>query len=320
MGIVQIHRAVFRIKALYGEGGVVFLYLLKGDRVALIDTGTADSPGQFILPALAEIGMSLSDIDVILNTHAHLDHVGGNLGVREASKAKIHIHSADLPLAQSTEAQVEFMTAPLRGLGLPEAEIQQRAGFVRKMAGEAAGADVILSDGDTVDLGAGMALRVVHNPGHTPGSVSYYWESEGVLLTGDGVNGLGTRPGDTPYYFNASDYRRSLAALAQLDFDVLGMSHAYFVGGFVKDATQTGADARVFIQDAIQIADTIHGKVVEAVEGMPGASKLEIARAALSELIYYYPQLLVRETHMPRSAGPTMLAHIDAVLDGSYPV
>ena len=90
--------------------------------------------------------------------------------------------------------------------------------------------------------------------------------------------------------------------------------------GYIKDATQTGADAKGFIQDAIRIADTIHRAVVEAMKGMPGASKPEIARGALAELMYSYPLLLVRDTHMPRSAAPTMLAHINAALDGSYPV
>lgn len=320
MHSIQIHKAIHRITAPYGEGGVVFLYLLKGDRVALIDTGTVDSPRQFIQPALAEMGMGLSDVDLILNTHAHLDHVGGNLETKRTSGAQIHLHSADLPLAQSTEAQVEFMTAPLRALGLPEAEIQQRAAFIRRTAGEAAGADVLLNEGSSVDLGAGVVLRVVHNPGHTPGCISYYWESEGVLLAGDSVQGLGTRPGDTPYYFDASGYRRSLAALARLDVRILAMAHAHFIKGRVRDATQMGADARGFIDEAIQIADTIHGAVAKATRGMPGASKLEIARGALGELIYTYPQLWVRETRMPRSAGPTMLAHIDAALADSYPV
>lgn len=319
MSITQIHKAIHRISASFGEGGVVFIYVLRGDRLALVDTGAANCPHQFIEPAMAEIGMRLADVDLILNTHAHLDHVGGNRATKKASNAQIYVHSADLALARSTEAQVESMTAPLRALGLPDAEVQQRAGFIRSAVGEAAGADVTLSDGDIVDLGAGVVLRVVHNPGHTPGSISYYWETEGVLLTGDSINGLGVRPGDTPYYFDASNYRRSLTALSQLDFHTLCMSHAYFIGGLPKDATQTGLDAKAFIQEAMDIADTIHGVVAKAAKRLPGAAKLQIAREALAELIYLYPQLLVRETGMPRSAGPTLLTHIDAALDGSYP-
>jgi glyoxylase-like metal-dependent hydrolase (beta-lactamase superfamily II) len=320
MSITQIHKAIHRIMASYGVGGSVYLYLLTGDRVALVDTGVADSPREYIQPALAEIGMSLSDIDLVLNTHAHLDHVGGNMEIKAASQAQVYIHSADLPLAQSTDAQVEFMTAPLRVLGLPEPGVQERAAYIRKMTGEAAGADMVLSAGDTVDLGRGIALRVVHNPGHTPGSISYYWESEGVLLSGDGVQGLGARPGDTPYYFNAGDYRRSLAALERLSTNILCMSHAYCVNGVVKDATRRGEEAKAFVMESAEIADTIHRAVVEAVRQMPGASKLEIARGALAELIYFYPLLLVRETRMPRSAGATILAHIEAALSGSYPM
>gem|GEM_PF-5037269 len=156
MSVTEIQRGVHRIGAKYGEGLFVFLYVVKGDRLALIDTGTVQHPQAFIQPALAQLGMALSDVDLILNTHAHFDHVGGNLEVKRASDARIYVHSGDAAQAGSIEAQVEYMTAPLRALGLPDAAVRQRADFVRAMAGEAAGADVMISEGDAVDLGGGI--------------------------------------------------------------------------------------------------------------------------------------------------------------------
>ena len=119
MRIERINSAIYRITALYDKTGTVFLYLIKGSRVALVDTGAVDSPREVLEPALAEIGMDLSDVDLILNTHAHLDHSGGNLETKRASNAPIHVHTADLPMAQSTETQVEFHIAPLRILEFP---------------------------------------------------------------------------------------------------------------------------------------------------------------------------------------------------------
>ena len=189
MPIEQIHKAVYRITTPFGKSGTVFLYLVKGDRLALIDTGAADSPRGVIEPALREIGLAFSDVELILNTHAHLDHTGGNPESKRLSGARIHVHTGDLPMAQSTEAEVEFHCAPLRALEFPPEAIEERAAHVRSNAGEAAGADVVLADGEVLDLGTGVRLRVLHCPGHTPGHVAFFWEAEGMAFTGDAVQG-----------------------------------------------------------------------------------------------------------------------------------
>ncbi len=319
MQVDRIHKDVYRIATPFDKAGTVFLYLVKGDRTALVDTGAVDSPLEVLEPALAEAGMDLGDVDLILNTHAHLDHSGGNLEAKRISGAPIHVHSADLFMAQSTEAQVEAHIAPLRALEFPEEAIQERAEYVLRNAGPAAGADVLLTDGEVVDLGGGVQLRVIHCPGHTPGHVCYFWESEGVLISGDAIQGQGARPGGYPYYFNARDYRRSLAALAKLKVRLLCMGHAFQGGALVNNPVRTDQEVGAFLQESIRVADTIHRSVVEALRQKPGASNRDLAYAALSELIYHIPQQLVRQTHMPHSAGPVLLAHINAALDSSYP-
>ena len=90
MKAVQIHPAIYRIETPFGQGATVYLYLLKGERLALVDTGAADSPRRILQPALAEIGLNLSDVEVILNTHIHTDHSGGNLPMKQISKAAIY--------------------------------------------------------------------------------------------------------------------------------------------------------------------------------------------------------------------------------------
>ncbi len=318
--IDRIDSAIYRITTPFDKTGTVFLYLVKGDRIALVDTGAADSPLEVLEPALAEIGLGLSDVEVILNTHAHLDHSGGNLETKRASNATIHVHAADLPMAQSTEAQVESHIAPLRVLEFPAEVIQERTDYVIRNAGPAAGADVLLTDGEIVDLGAGVQLEAVHCPGHTPGHVCYFWASRGVLFTGDAVQGQGARPGSYPLYFNARDYRRSLTYLTKLEVQTLCAGHAFIGGTLVNSPTRTGSAVGTFLQESIRVADTIHRAAAEAIRQKPGASKRDLAFAALSELTYHIPQLLVRQTGMPLHAGPTLLGHINAAMDGSYPV
>jgi len=300
-------------------GGNVFLYLLKGDRIAVVDTGVEHTPSELLQPALAGMGLALSDIDAILNTHAHLDHAGGNGEMKKLSRASIHLHRDDLFMANSVQAQVKFMTDPLIALDFSREAIEERAEHTIANTGRAVGADVVLSEGDTVDLGKGIVLKVVHNPGHTPGSISYFWESEGILLTGDGVPGMGSRPGGYPLYFDARTYRRSLAKLSQMDFRMMCLGHAYLGGTLVNHPVREGADCGLFLKGAIETADTIHRAAVDAARRMPGAGRRELALAMVSELVYSIPQVLVRETGMPGAAAAAFASHIEAALDGSYP-
>ncbi|NDF53660.1 MAG: MBL fold metallo-hydrolase [Proteobacteria bacterium] len=62
----------------YGQNALMACYLVEGTRRALIDTGTTDSPTQAIAPALAKLGRRIEDIDLVLNTHGHIDHAWGN--------------------------------------------------------------------------------------------------------------------------------------------------------------------------------------------------------------------------------------------------
>ncbi|QQE75866.1 MBL fold metallo-hydrolase [Brevibacillus composti] len=92
-------------------------------------------------------------VAAILLTHAHLDHIGGLNQVRELTHAPVYIH----PLEQ------EWLTDPdLNGSSrwnLPEPIICQRA-------------EHELADGQTLEL-AGFSIRVLHTPGHSPGSCSF---------------------------------------------------------------------------------------------------------------------------------------------------
>ena len=125
----------------------------------------------------------------------------------------------------------------------------------------------------------------------------------------------GFRPGGFPYYFDAANYRNSLSKMLELDLRMLGLGHAFIGGSPINDPTRLGDECRTLIQESIRVSDAISAAVEQAVQRLPGASKREIALAALDELLYSVPQLRVRETGMPGSGGPTVLAHIEAVLD-----
>src|ERR687886_3057045 len=97
---------VYRIQAPY-EGNAVHLYLVRGARLALIDSGAADSPATAVEPALRELGLSWSDLDFLLNTHGHADHAGGNGELKAAAPdVEIGIHPADRELLAGPQAHL----------------------------------------------------------------------------------------------------------------------------------------------------------------------------------------------------------------------
>jgi glyoxylase-like metal-dependent hydrolase (beta-lactamase superfamily II) len=112
-----------------------------------------------ILDLARDMGVN---IKLIVNTHAHLDHILAVPPVQRATGARFLLHPGDTAIAR---------TAPLsaaRWLGRPVEPVPE--------------ADAPLADGDTVEV-AGLSLKVIHTPGHTPGSVCFY--TDGMLFSGD---------------------------------------------------------------------------------------------------------------------------------------
>lgn len=98
---------------------------------------------------------------IILNTHGHVDHTGANVEIKDRYQAPIAMHQDDLPLLEES-IQLEF------GLMLGAKPTPRP--------------DRLLSDGDEVRVGQ-TSLKVIHTPGHSPGSVCFY--TPGIIFSGD---------------------------------------------------------------------------------------------------------------------------------------
>ena len=175
-------------------------YLVEGPEARLhIDTGLGVSD----IRAVGD-GLSAAPAARVANTHRHYDHVGGNSGfddvaIHHAGAETLVEGPEDWELAAYRrwvsgmyEAWPTFEQADEDYFGLVDDAARLRPvpeGFSWESWTVAPStATRTLSEGDVLDLGGGVALRVLHTPGHTPDSVCFLEERRGLLFGGDTVN------------------------------------------------------------------------------------------------------------------------------------
>jgi glyoxylase-like metal-dependent hydrolase (beta-lactamase superfamily II) len=145
-----------------------------------IDPG--DQPDE-ILAMARDMGVT---IKAIANSHAHVDHILGVRGVQNATGAKFYMHAGEAPIAAGA-AQTALMLTGQEAEAPPDA-------------------DFLPEDGDTVEVD-GLKLTVIHTPGHTPGSLSYY--TDGLLFSGDTLFAGSIGRTDLP----GGDYEQEMASI-----------------------------------------------------------------------------------------------------------
>src|ERR1051325_7143684 len=132
-----VSERVYRIQAPF-DGNAVHLYLIRGAKLALIDSGAGDSPLVAVEPALRELGLGWSDLDYLLNTHGHVDHAGGNGELKAAApQVQIHIHPSDRYLLAGPEAHLNSPTDSAEAIRLFNRDdlLVEREALLRKVLG-----------------------------------------------------------------------------------------------------------------------------------------------------------------------------------------
>lgn len=212
-------------------------YLVRGSRrTILIDVGLSSNFAH-LEASLAHVGCGLDDIDMLVLSHEHLDHVG----------AAYHFHGRTIIAAHRLAAN----------------KIMLRDDFsmLRKMFNEPnvpIDIDLWLEEGNLIDLG-NFRLTVMYTPGHTSACISLFDPDKGLLFASDTLMPGGVMGG----IFGSgsiSDYIQSLERLKGLDAKILLSGH-----GRLSDAPQD--DVRIALQrshallsDTAQLFDALDAR------------------------------------------------------------
>ncbi len=158
--------------------GIDTCYVLKGEGVVVLDAGQPRRVKAF-LQGLARAGIDVSDVGLILLTHAHWDHMGSASDMREVTGAPLAVHEEEVGWVEDGNPPLPAGFTPwgrfiIRGLRVaaPFTEVPETMVDIRVSA-----AAWSLSE-------YGIAGRVLHTPGHSPGSVSVVLET-GEAFVGD---------------------------------------------------------------------------------------------------------------------------------------
>ena len=236
-------------------------YLLRDERSLLFDTGVKETPGDVILPFLDGL-----QPDLVLNSHADVDHYGGNAAIREAAPRALFLaHELDVRWIESSEAIMRERYGWYAEHGLDyEPDV---VAWLRGAIGPDTPVDVHLCAGERIRLGPRLTLEVLHLPGHTPGHIGLWEPVSRSAIVMDAVLGRGLLDLDKnvihpPPYFDVAAYlgaARALQArapqrLLTAHYDVMEGEQ---VGRFLAETVAFVEDADRVVAQALAEAGTL---------------------------------------------------------------
>ncbi|HEY8583493.1 MAG TPA: MBL fold metallo-hydrolase [Capillimicrobium sp.] len=292
---------VHRITAPLGER-FMCAYVVTGPALTvLVDTGVASTPSETLLPAIDGLGVAP---DLVIISHADFDHHGGNAPLSEAfPSARFACHPAD-------RAQIEdpgLLVAERYGEFVPRYGVAPDPAGDRDVLAQttAVPIDVELRGGETLDVGDGRRIDVLHVPGHSRGHLTLWDSRTATAIVADAVLGDTLRTTDgaaafPPTYRYVDDYRASTRSIRALGARRLLTSHFPVLEGDAVDA---------FLDLTERFTDAVERELLRELSGAAAPPTLDELIDALAPRLGSWPAAGARFLSHP------LAGHLEALQD-----
>lgn len=167
----------------------VNVFIFFGRKITLIDTGVKGSEEK-IFNYIAENGRSFHEIDTIILSHSHPDHIGSAACIKELTGCRILAHKKEQHWIENIDLQEKERPVP---------------GF-KLLVDRSVDIDEFLVDGQIIQLDNQISVGIIHSPGHSAGLLSMYFIEDKILFTGDAI----PLKNDIPNYDNFQELKQSL--------------------------------------------------------------------------------------------------------------
>jgi glyoxylase-like metal-dependent hydrolase (beta-lactamase superfamily II) len=290
--------------------GRVNVYLIEDEPLTLVDAGpNSGTSFDELTTGLAAVGHSLEDIELVILTHQHIDHLGLVSLVAQRSGADVAAIDVAVPFVENFREEArkddDFARAVMLRNGIPEDVVSALSAVSEAFRAWGARADVtrVLHDGDELRL-RDRTLAVHHRPGHSPSDTVFHDRERRMLIAADHLlphissNPLISRPpdGSSERPQALVTYMRSLEATRAMDVDLVLPGHGDPI-----------TDHRALIDERFALHRRRAGKILRLIQEQP-RSAYEIAQALWGNIAVTQVYLTLSE----------VLGHMDLLTnDGS---
>lgn len=170
----------------------VNILLIFGKKITLVDTGVKGCE-KLIFEYIREQKRDLSEIETIILSHSHPDHIGSAATIKELTGCKVLAHKAENNWIENIENQNQERPVP---------------GFFM-LVDRSVMVDDFLEDGQELKIDTGLTLKFIHSPGHSKGSLNILFKENKFLFTADSI----PLKNDIPNYDNFRAVMKSLEAI-----------------------------------------------------------------------------------------------------------
>ena len=217
-------------------------FVYKSEAPILIDTGYI-SDFHETAELIRELGVNLTDVSLIINTHSHCDHIGGNKIIQEKSGCDIALHHVGKYYIDTGDSWSTWWKY-----------YSQEADFFDCTRG--------LNDGETIDVGP-HRFQVIYTPGHASDGIVLYNRKEKMLISSDTLweNDLAVITVRVEGSTAVFDMQQSLQKLESLDVKIVYPGHGKPFRGFKKALSKSKEKIEGYLLHREIIGDDLLKKI-----------------------------------------------------------